>query len=365
MKICYVVRNLNPQAGWGRLSRRVGEEVAKHGHEVCFVAEDVEEPADNVLVTKLSKIRLSSIGETLRSIKNMRAFFTSCDVILCYDVKPFGLLTTLAAWGLGKKVIIFALATYSLFEEGNSLKTKIRNWLIALVYKRADTVFVVSEFTKRKIEQYGFRIKNPVIIPVGVSMQSFYPRDDVSPLDAPYIISVGAAKHRKGYHLSIEAFGLIAKEFPDLRYVIRGGIEKETEFGKMLLKKMDDMNITDRIDFMGPVSEDELAVLYSNAEAFLLTPVSTPDFIEGFGMVYLEAGGCGIPVVGTYDSGAEAAIVNGYNGLLAQPNAEDIAQALRIVLTQKDSAKEMGQHGIERSKLFQWDVVAKQHLEHY
>ena len=82
-------------------------------------------------------------------------------------------------------------------------------------------------------------------------------------------------------------------------------------------------------------------------------------------MVYLEAGSCGTPVIGTYDTGAEAAIINDYNGLLSNGNPDDIALAMEKMLADKNLSDRLGRGGIKRSKEFAWSKIADMHIKHY
>jgi len=170
-------------------------------------------------------------------------------------------------------------------------------------------------------------------------------------------LTVGAVKPRKGYHLSIPAFKLITDEFPDLKHVIIGYqsmVSYVNEIKNMVAK----LGLRDRVIFLQNISDEDILKYYNDAELFLMTSTTDPDSIEGFGMVYLEAGACGTPVVGAYNTGAEAAILDNVNGLLVNHEPGDIARAMRKILSDKDVADRMGQEGIKRAQEFSWSRVA-------
>jgi phosphatidylinositol alpha-1,6-mannosyltransferase len=67
---------------------------------------------------------------------------------------------------------------------------------------------------------------------------------------------------------------------------------------------------------------------------------------EGFGIVYLEAGARGLPVVAGNVGGATDAVVHGETGLLIDPTDPDaVAGAIVALLTDKDRARSMGEAG--------------------
>ena len=83
--------------------------------------------------------------------------------------------------------------------------------------------------------------------------------------------------------------------------------------------------------------------------------------IEGFGIVFLEAGMYEKPVIGGRSGGAVEAVEQGVNGLLVDPNSiNEIAQALISLLTNKDKAQSLGEKGRKRVfDKFNWREQSK------
>jgi glycosyltransferase involved in cell wall biosynthesis len=93
---------------------------------------------------------------------------------------------------------------------------------------------------------------------------------------------------------------------------------------KALQKRVRELNLTDRIFFLGYVAHDELPSLYNMADAFIL-----PSIMEGAPMVVLEALACGTPVIATGVGGIPDLVENGKNGfLLDNPTPKDIFRAI-------------------------------------
>jgi len=356
-----VVNNLNPKVGWGRMALKVAESFIEKGHEVGFITEKkVSEKTPPRLTVPLRTPSLNNFLRLPFILTRIRSFIKSYDFVLCYDVNPNAIILNLANLGQKRKIVIHALATYSLLGHG----TPLRNLLMRWAYRRAKNIFVVSEFTKREIEKSGFKLDKYVVVPVGVDTNYFHPiLLEEKILAYPFILTVGALKHRKGYHVSIPAFGLIAKEFPDLKYIVIGSQGLIDYYGK-LKNIVAELGLNDRVIFLEKISDEEILKYYNSAELFLMISTTDPDSVEGFGMVYLEAGACGIPVVGAYNTGAEAAIVDNVTGFLVKPDPVSVANAMRKILSDKDLAKKMGEAGMRRAKEFDWARVSELYLKH-
>ena len=361
MRTCIVVDNLDPNAGWGRLALKVADGITKKGHAVGFISEKKSEGIGNpnlVVPLKLSFNNILRLPSTLLAI---RTFIANYDVVLCFDVNPNGIILNLANLGQKRKIIIHALATYSIFGHG----TPIRNLFMRWAYHRSVKNLVVSEFTKKQIEQGGFKLSKCAIVPVGVDTHVFFPlSSQQSRLPYSYILSVGALKPRKGYHISILAFKLATKEFPEIKYVIVGDQSMASYFDS-LKKFIHEHELNDRVIFLEKISDSELVNYYRSASLFVLTPLTTTDAFEGFGMVYLEASACETPVIGTYDSGAEAAIIDEYNGLLVKPEPEEVSSAMQKLLHNPDLAKTFSSNGLKRSAEFDWEKVVDLYITNF
>jgi glycosyltransferase involved in cell wall biosynthesis len=73
--------------------------------------------------------------------------------------------------------------------------------------------------------------------------------------------------------------------------------------------------VNDRIVFTGFVPEEQKADYYRLADAYVM-----PSQGEGFGIAFLEALACGIPVLGSRVDGSQEALLDGALGCLADPS---------------------------------------------
>ena len=215
------------------------------------------------------------------------------------------------------------------------------------------------------IKDKKINLENISIINNGVDYKKWQVNKKNSPLKEKMILSVGALKPRKGYHISIPAIAMIKKKYPNLKYYLIGDQSDKKYFNQLkeLIRKH---NLENNIIFLEKISDENLVKLYHQTDLFLLTPINIDNNFEGFGLVYLEANACGKPVIGTYDCGAEEAIVNEYNGLLVPQNdIEKTSQAILKILDNPNLAQELGRNGQRQAQKMDWLNIVNQYIQVY
>ena len=130
----------------------------------------------------------------------------------------------------------------------------------------------------------------------------------------------------KGHDEIIELMPELLVELPDLMYLIVGDGDDRPR----LDRKVRRLGLQRQVVFAGYVDEAEKANHYRLADVFAM-----PGRGEGFGIVYLEAMACGIPVIGSSLDGSRDALRHGELGRLVSPDRpEEIRMALLAALQQ-------------------------------
>jgi glycosyltransferase involved in cell wall biosynthesis len=127
---------------------------------------------------------------------------------------------------------------------------------------------------------------------------------------------LASAERFRGFDEILELLPRLASEIPDVAYLICGaGPDRER-----LEQKARQLGVADRVRFTGFVAEQRKADYYRLADAYVM-----PSRGEGFGIVFLEALACGIPVLGSRLDGGREALLGGRLGELVDPDqAEEI-----------------------------------------
>ncbi len=152
---------------------------------------------------------------------------------------------------------------------------------------------------------------------------------------SPKLLTVGNVIPRKGQHLVVEALPELLVEYPNIHYHIVG---IRRDFGKVDAA-IGKNSVKSLCTFHGRVAEHcDLALFYRNVDILMLLSENQPNGdVEGYGIVALEANYFGIPVIGAIGTGVEAAIKNGYSGLLVDAtNKKEVKNAVIEILNNKD-----------------------------
>lgn len=180
--------------------------------------------------------------------------------------------------------------------------SRLRTW-DAVSSSRVDYFVAISRFIQERILRY-YRRKSFVIHPP-VDTEGFQPCPNPR---KDYFLTVSALVPYKKNDLLIEAFN---KTGDKLIIVGKGSEEKR-------LKKIAARNI----DFKKDVPQDELIELYRNAAAFVFAG------IEDFGISFVEAQACGIPIV-AYKKGGVLDIITDETGILFEhQTCKDLIDAI-------------------------------------
>lgn len=153
------------------------------------------------------------------------------------------------------------------------------------------------------------------------------------------LLSVGRFVPRKGFDRLIRLLPELRKTCGEVLLVIAGAGQEEGR----LRSEAALAGVEAHVRFVIAPDRETLAALYRAADVFALAVRKSADDIEGFGIVFLEAGLFGVPSVGTRVGGVPEAIEDGRTGLLADPESEsDLFAKLRRLLADPDDAAHLG-----------------------
>jgi len=281
--------------------------------------------------------------------------------IHCAKVLPEGFV----AWCIN----LFNSMPYIVYAHGEeiqySLTSRKLSWLLPKIYNQASAIIANSQNTKVLLENIGVHSKKIHIINPGVNVQYFNVEGDAAQTirqrhhlgEAPVILTVGRMQRRKGQDMVIKALPHIQQKIPQVKYVIVGSGEELSHLEKLVRE----FQLTDSVIFAGRVPDNELAAYYAACDVFAMPNQQIGPDIEGFGMVYLEAGAARKPVIGGKSGGTEDAIIDNLTGLRVDgTNIEEIATAITSLLLDPARAQAMGECGRRRvEQEFTWEAVVE------
>jgi len=232
-------------------------------------------------------------------------------------------------------------------------------------FERAKSIIAISHFTKKKLIELGIPERKIVVIHLGVDPARFNPGLDSSLIRKKYnlegkkvILTAARLVRHKGHQNVLKALPQVLKEVPNLVYLIIGKGEEEGAL-KEIVK---DLKLEEKVIFAGEIME-ELPLYYTACDLFIMPSYEIKERgdVEGFGIVYLEAGASGKPVIGGKSGGIPDAIINGETGLLVDPlDISQIAGTLIKLLTNPELAQKLGKKGRARvEEELSWEKMAE------
>lgn len=308
---------------WARFQSYAKELESYHSIVLTTKRDNLPERLESGNLVVYGTNTVTKIGALVKAVRLGRAIAkNSTDEFVVSSQDPFE--TGLAAW-----LISFArncrlhvqlhgdfFGRYWVKEKlNNRLRQMFGLWLI----KKADKIRVVSSRIAKSLQQRGVSKDRITVQPVSVSLQSFLAvgENRVYRGEGCNFIYLGRFAREKNLLALIEAFGLVSEESANSTLTLVGrGPEK-----KVIKEKLGELNLTNKVLIKAWVEDvpSELA----KAEVFVL-----PSWHEGYALVLLEAIATGLPVVTTDVGCVGECVIHQENGLVAEPTAKALGQAM-------------------------------------
>jgi phosphatidyl-myo-inositol dimannoside synthase len=165
-------------------------------------------------------------------------------------------------------------------------------------------------------------------------------------------VSVCRLLEKKGIDQAIRAFAQVAEQYPDSRYLVVGEGPYRAALEALAMAE----GVADKVRFTGAVADDELVEHYALGDVFVMPNrrLANGD-TEGFGLVFLEANACGLPVIAGSDGGSIDAVLHGVNGLLVDGHSvASIVDAMMELRRDKALCERLRAGGHEAAAAADW-----------
>lgn len=211
--------------------------------------------------------------------------------------------------------------------------------------RKADKVIAVSNATKEDVCRY-FNLKSDKVVVVHNGFTQPTAQAKAFPCPEHFFLFAGALKERKNVARIIDAFISFSKTQPDVHLLLVG--KAEGVYVEKLKETVRKAGLADRVQFLGYVSDEELAYLYSKTRAFIF-----PSLLEGFGLTILEAMSQGAPVI-TSNTGALAEVA-GDSALLVDPYSTEAIKGTMVEIVRNTPLRNrLIEKGKIRAESFSW-----------
>lgn len=271
-------------------------------------------------------------------------------------------------WGHGYHFLSVLLLSYLLpirffiYLHGKDILGLSRNFILRSLFeftlKRAEGIVCNSSLTRDYLSTH-FQVETPThVINPAVRVEKFGVSSHLDNLEdlrvrvrsgynipetAVVILSVGRLVKRKGLERVIENLTLLLTLGMDVHYILCGQGPYESELRNLANR----LRVQRRVHFAGYVPEGELAGYYAACDILAMLSLGNNKApIEGFGIVCLEAGYFGKPVIASRLGSVVDTVHHEENGILVNPNSGyEIFHAFKRLCQDQKLREQLGRKG--------------------
>jgi glycosyltransferase involved in cell wall biosynthesis len=356
MRVALLTPEISTLYGWARYSLEIGRELAAQGVEVVALTQPTpHEPTDADWLSDLKPVLPPLVPRgrhfflrSLLAVPRVRRAMAHCDV-LHVIAEPYALVAALAA--RSRPLVVTAHGTFIPRTTHRHFTGRFYRW----AYRRSRLI-AVSAYTAGQVQAVLPGV-TPAVIHNGVHVAHFQQPTPAPSKRGPTVMASGGIKSRKGTHVLIDAIARARQHVPDVQLVITG-YQEDISYLKKIQQQIKQLDLESCVQLLGMIPESELIGWYQHADVFALPSLNVAGQFEGFGLVFLEAGACGLPVIGTTGSGVAEAILDGETGFLVPQNdADALAGAITRLLTNPALRARLGAAGKQHAEQMDWAAI--------
>ncbi|MBU1158540.1 MAG: glycosyltransferase family 4 protein [Candidatus Thermoplasmatota archaeon] len=176
------------------------------------------------------------------------------------------------------------------------------------------------------------------------------------------IFTIGIFFPHRRFEDMVSALGILKKDGRDVRLRLAGLESKDRVYSARVRALVRSLELEDRVEFLGAISEEQLVREYSTADAFAF-----PHSPQTWGLVVFEAMASGVPVIVSRGCGASEMLVDGDTAMLVEPARPDgFATAIRKLMDDpslRNMLSVSGRRFVEGN--IRWDLYADKMMDEF
>ena len=236
-------------------------------------------------------------------------------------------------------------------------RTPVLSHTVRVMLKVADRVVAQSNNTKQNAVHY-FKIKRQIdVIPLGIKRPIFEKkhREDFGLSEDDFIFcTIGRLVKRKNIEESLLVLSKF-KEQSKIKFLIIGEGPQRHALEAAIRR----LNLTHSVYMMGNVSDELKFQLLDLSDCYLSTALH-----EGFGLVFLEAMSCGLPIICFNNGGQTDFLTEGQNAFLTEVSDRvKFAERVNTVVVDSKIRKKMGMTNRRQISEFYIERCAEKYID--
>jgi glycosyltransferase involved in cell wall biosynthesis len=253
----------------------------------------------------------------------------------------------LAPLGVLLKGVTRTIVSVSIHGLDITYKNRFYQWLIPRCVAQLDKIICVSRSTRDECVQRSIPRQKCTVIPNGIRPDELYLRQSSGDLriqlekllnvrlqDKKVLATVGRLIKRKGIAWFVDS--VMPELDASYLYMIAG---HGPEFER-IHRRVKALGLQNQVLMLGRVSDKVRRLIYNGADIFVMPNITVERDVEGFGIVIIEAGSCGLPVVASKIQGLKDAVIEGKTGYLVEEgDAVVFAEMIRNMSLKKTAVR--------------------------
>jgi len=227
-----------------------------------------------------------------------------------------------------------------------------------LSFKLCDKVIAITPWEFGKLRKYGVTKKQIGLIPNGMDDVHFKVikknnfKKKLGIKDKKLVLFFGRFNATKGPEKFVEMAKEILKERKDVFFLMRGPDEGVRDKIEKMVKGVEGIKV-----MYETRDKKEIAEMYQASDVYVLS-----SYREGLPLTLFEAMAAGLPIVATPCNGVPYEMKDGVNGFLVNyGDIEGLKRSVLKVLDDKKLSRKFGRNNKEKSKNYNWDIIARKY----
>lgn len=365
-KILYTAKEYFPKiGGLETVAIQLAEHFVKRGHDVKILCCGKNDEVTNINGVEVIRVKpflnVGSAPVSFKYIKKFRELAREADILHFHVPNPIGEL----AFCLDKDLKAKTICTYHLDPVRPKAFVKVYKKLLHKFLNRMQIICPTSENYINSSDVLGEFKNKCCAIPLGVDIKTFADVEPENILKAeelvknfsrPRILFCGRFSYYKGIKYLVEAM----MKIPDANLILVGDGEEY----ERVQNQVHELNLTERICFVGRLTFDIYRAMYHVCDLFVLPSVFRS---EAFGLVGIEAMSAGLPIITTELGGGTSYYnIDGETGFVISPaNVDELTNAVKKILADKNLAEQFSKNAIEQVKEFSLEKMYERYEKVY
>lgn len=233
---------------------------------------------------------------------------------------------------------------------------KLRRIFASIFYRfcKVQPISISPKVRDSVQQEYRIGIENLPVVYNGSDLSRCIIKNNYTVSETFNFVHIGRFTPVKNQSLIVDAISQLKTEGYNVHVDLLGGAGNEKEIEKKVIK----LNLENEITLCG--LQSNVYPFISKGDVFLL-----PSRYEGMPITLIEAMGSGMPIIASNVGGIPDMIEHGKEGLLIDPNLDELVEAMKLLINNQDLREKIGVAARIKAQQFSSKNMCQGYIEQY